>query len=68
MTIILIINVIIVLITNVIMLRLEVLILEGNSLRSLPAKLFSEATMIRLMRVTFTSHCVIKLSYPQIVL
>merc|ERR1719458_179421 len=27
--------------------RLELLILEGNSLRSLPTKLFSEATMIR---------------------
>ena len=27
--------------------RLELLILEGNSLRSLPTKIFSEATMIR---------------------
>ena len=39
---------------TILFLRLEFLILEGNSLRSLPTKIFSEATRIRSR--TFTHH------------
>ena len=41
---------------TILFLRLEFLILEGNSLRSLPTKIFSEATRIRSRTFIFTHH------------